>query len=122
MSDVLFDMEPTDTPRLPELDPPADMSSDQKRTWRDRQRLARGWHPNASRPLHPDAPRVTEPGEPGDGPRCRSCAHLLAHRHNCRTYFKCQVVGISHGPATDVRRWWPACTAWKPREDKETSP
>lgn len=109
MSDALFDMDPVafPTPGGREL------SADQRRTLRQRQRLERGTHPIAHRGLHPDAPRVTAPNEPGDGPRCGSCAHLKVSPYPVRTYFKCDLVGSTHGAGTDVRRWWPACTAWE---------
>lgn len=112
MSDALFDMDPVAFPTPGGVE----LSADQRRTLRQRQRLERGTHPIAHRGLHPDAPRVTEPGQPGDGPRCGSCAHLYQAPYqgaSNKRYLKCALVGATHGAGTDVRRWWPACTSWK---------
>jgi hypothetical protein len=109
MTDGLFEMEPTaPVVALPE----PGMSADRRRTARQKMLLARGLHPAAPYALHADAAHVTEPNEPGKGLRCDSCAHLDAQRHHDRTYIKCEVVGITHGTGTDMRRWWPACTRW----------
>lgn len=105
---ALFDMEPVAVP----TPGGTQLSADQRRTLRRRNHLAAGIHPATRRALHPDAPRVTKTGEPGDGPRCGGCAHLLRVHHGNGYYFKCEVVGITSGAGTDVRRWWPACTAW----------
>lgn len=94
-------------------DPTADLSADQRRTLRQRRRLAEGLHPVAARLLHPDAPRVTAPGEKGDGPRCGTCVRLFSAHHNDGRSLKCDLVGITRGAGTDMRRWWPACTAWE---------
>jgi hypothetical protein len=88
-----------------------DLSADQRRTARRRDLLAQGIHPLAGTALHPDAPRVTERGQPGDGPRCGGCAHLDKHGD----WHKCDLIPRTNGAGTDARRWWPACTRWEPK-------
>ena len=109
MSEALFDMEPVARP----TPGGTELSADQRRTLRQRQRLERGVHPIAHRGLHPEAPRVTDPNQAGDGPRCGSCARLEASPYHNRRYLKCALVGTTNGAGTDMRRWWPACTAWE---------
>ncbi len=78
-------------------------------TKRQQGKLAAGYHP--TRPLlrlHPDAPPVDDRSAPG--PRCGTCVHLV---QNERDYLKCDESAMTHGPATDVRRWWPACTGYQ---------
>lgn len=47
---------------------------------------------------------------------CGSCAHLVVRSRN-RTYFKCGLMPETHGPGTDIRKKWPACTEWKENAD-----
>ena len=107
MSDALFDMSPVEVPTTGGTV----LSADQRRTLRYRQRLERGLHPLMPT-LHPDAPRVTEPGQPGNGPRCGGCAFLRKRND----WLKCSRVGATSGAGSDMRRWWPACPEWEPRE------
>lgn len=44
------------------------------------------------------------------GYRCKDCRHLTKNRHNSRNYYKCGLLPITSGPATDIRVSWPACT------------
>ena len=41
--------------------------------------------------------------------KCISCPHLLRHRWNDRTYFKCEMYGDSNSEATDWALSWTAC-------------
>ena len=34
---------------------------------------------------------------------CKFCKHCYPQVHHMRTYYKCDVLGFSHGSATDVR-------------------
>lgn len=43
------------------------------------------------------------------GKKCISCPHLLRHRWNDRTYFKCEMYGDSNSEATDWALSWTAC-------------
>ena len=41
---------------------------------------------------------------------CGDCGHHLVWKY-AKRYHKCGL-NLSHGPSTDVRVSWPACTAW----------
>lgn len=49
------------------------------------------------------------------GYRCKQCVHLLG-REFAKTYWKCELRKITHSPATDHRKNWPACGKFE--EDK----
>lgn len=98
----LFPLEP-----LPDVEPEADLSPDQRRTKRRVALLAQGFNPRTRLPL-------LESDEPHT---CGDCAHHFVRRMG-QTYHKCdhgvgENVHVSFGPATDVRVSWPACTAWQ---------
>jgi hypothetical protein len=109
-SDQLFEMSE------PAADPTEGMSAQRKLTHRQAARLAQGLHPlsitNGHIGLHPDAaPAATRTT---DGLRCRTCTHLV--HEGPHSYIKCGFgngVRISHGPATDVRLYWPACVDYE---------
>jgi hypothetical protein len=82
-------------------------------------------------PLFADLPPVTLPSPPepkprnplialhGPGPeeaRCGTCKNLLRLRYHDKTYRKCSLRGITHGPGTDHGATWPACGKYE-RED-----
>jgi hypothetical protein len=96
---------------VPELPPAPDLSPDQRRVSRQNEALARGWHPFGPK-LHPDAPPPDDRDAPG--PRCRTCTHRINWGHG--SYPKCDLHPITHGPGTDCRAWWPACTNYTPKE------
>lgn len=78
-------------------------SADSKRTARQQALLAAGTHP---------ATRLALREEPGS--TCGTCAHHQAHRWGNRTYHKCHLRPITHGPASDIRVGWPGCVRWEP--------
>lgn len=43
---------------------------------------------------------------------CGTCAHLFEHQPGNRPYVKCDL-NATRGPATDVRKGWPACTRYR---------
>lgn len=96
MTEHLFDPGPTVG-----VEPTA--SATVKLTARRREALANGRHPLRMDPLREPA-----------GETCGSCRHLDAQGHS-RTYYKCGLrpYEITHGPATDIRRSWPACVRWE---------
>jgi hypothetical protein len=56
----------------------------------------------------------------GPGPadkRCKDCA-LFIRREMSKTYFKCELRGITRGPATDHRANWPTCGKFQTLEAK----
>lgn len=75
---------------------------------------ARGGSPiqqgRAARGLHPMGPRLANNNQ-----TCGSCAHCTPKRGNTRAYIKCALARDTNGPATDIRRKWPACEFWKER-------
>lgn len=48
--------------------------------------------------------------------RCATCAHHMLHLY-ARTYHKCDLVGSSNGPGTDIRAKW-VCDAWTPEDNR----
>lgn len=123
MAAELFDSAPWRVaPPPPDVD---DRTADQRRRDRQMRELETGVHPITRRPLHPDAP------PPGDqnaaGPRCGACRHRVLVHHHDRSWPKCWLGAtdddlpyVTHGAASDVRAWWPACSAYEQRE--ETTP
>ena len=53
-----------------------------------------------------------------NGLECGDCVHLKLLRHNSGTYFKCtqHLDGITRGPGTDMRKFWPACVMFEGEE------
>jgi len=47
--------------------------------------------------------------------QCKTCKHLTGHRR-ARTYYKCLLRGVTHGPGTDHRVGWPACGRYETAE------
>lgn len=44
-----------------------------------------------------------------EGQTCGDCAHRQVLRYHDGSYPKCDLGPATHGPKTDVRRYWPAC-------------
>lgn len=113
-----------DAPGLFDADPylvtpaPAPVQgADARRTLRQVEILATGYHPVSRLKLHPDAPPVED--RTAEGPRCGNCSHLF-RKVMGSTYLKCGQ-NTTGGPATDLRAWWPACAAWKASSDAPAS-
>lgn len=49
---------------------------------------------------------------------CGQCKHCIAVRF-ARTYYKCDLTRMTHGPGTDWRLGWEACTKFEPKDDQE---
>lgn len=98
----------------PPPDPDEQLSADRRRTLRQADDIAHRRHPLTRGPLHPEA-SAYDPGREG-ARRCGNCRFLEAHGRG-RTYFKCGAALITHGPATDIRLWWPACVGHVPLEE-----
>lgn len=126
MNDALFDIDPADV-RTPE--PTEVLSPDRRRTLRQAAALARGVHPLALAlgwriRLHPDAAPADDRKAPGL--RCGTCRFREVLGYHSRSYPKCAHGApgtgdgprMSHGAATDVRGWWPACTDHEPSDPK----
>lgn len=129
---------------IPYRKPVAQWTPQQRQRARQQAQLDAGLHPltvilpaNQALRLHPQAAPAGDPKAPGL--RCGSCTwRRMVHWHN-RDWPKClyslggdpahprlvdavRATGsrISHGTATDVRTWWPACADFQPRT--ESSP
>jgi hypothetical protein len=121
-----------DVPLFDGFDPPtsspdADLSAGQRLTLRQAQQITQGIHPMTlayTLPLllHPDADRARTRNThvPLAAFTCGTCVFRQTIGHRSGTYPKCTRPGapVSHGPATDVRAWWPACTHYEPAPEK----
>lgn len=123
MTAELFDSAPWRVaPAPPEVD---DRTPEQRRRDRQLRLLETGVHPITHRRLHVDAPPPGDRNAPG--PRCGTCRFRELFQHHDRRWPKCfygwdgdyrhDVPYASHGAATDVRAWWPACVAYETREE-----
>lgn len=100
---------------LPEPEPVEKLSADRRRTLRQRRDVERGIHPLNGLQLV------------GDGSTtCGNCAFRELFTYHRRSYPKCTArdgVYLTHGPASDVRAWWPSCPLWEPdTTDPKVSP
>jgi hypothetical protein len=126
-------------PGMPEPPPPAPVgptrSAGQRLTERLAQDVRDGRHPLTRGPLHRFAsPETCTPTAARNVPfTCGSCRFRELIRWHDNTYPKCvrdlaradqdaaaladrtldTAAYITHGTATDVRRWWPACTHYE---------
>lgn len=63
--------------------------------------------------LHADAAPPDD--RKAEGLRCGTCRWRALLGHHNRTYAKCVIdpKRLTHGAATDVRAWWPACVDYE---------
>lgn len=95
----------TDPDRLFPVEPIPDAATlgpDARRTLKRRAILESGRHPATGLKLLDPEWKLS----------CKQCVHLRA-RWRRVTYWKCAVAGITHGPGSDIRVSWPACTAFR---------
>lgn len=108
MADGLFDADPFRAAPPPE----PQLGQDARRTIRQAAALAEGRHPATGLHLHADAAPAAD--RQAAGLRCGACAFLFVKDiGRARTWSKC---AMRFAGAGDVRRWWPACTAYKTTE------
>jgi hypothetical protein len=112
----LFDIDPAQIP--PE---PPKLTADQRRVQRQAETLAAGYHPVTKLKLHEEAAPAGD--RKAEGRRCGNCRFRMVLGYRNKSFAKClnpggmgadeiDVIGppyVTHGAATDVRRWWPAC-------------
>lgn len=117
-----------------------DLSPERRRTLRQSEDIAAGRHPLTGGPLHPyAAPEIASPdAEKGRPFTCGSCRFRTLVKYHGKRYPKClrdltygghdgatvrfdDIRNVSHGTATDVRSWWPACAGYEPG-DSSASP
>lgn len=131
----LFDVEPYHVPAANSGDDPVErISADRRRAQRQAEALAGGWHPLAASGyklrLHAGAP-AARLDRNAPGLRCGGCRFRELLENHSRSYAKCLYPGeprprtgyprLTHGPATDIRAWWPACVSWEPKEPATTN-
>lgn len=100
----------------PPASEPEQLSAGQRLTRRQAEQVAAGIHPLTGGRLHPDADRSRTKTSPQDGtPTCGTCMARVALDYHGKRYPKCleQPANVTHGPATDVRAWWPACAKYE---------
>lgn len=91
--------------------PASDDSAGVRRTKRQIADVAAGRHPLTGGGLNPKAPADARDKQ-AVGLRCGSCVHRIFQSGHGKTWPKCDAYGaayLTHGAATDVRAWWPAC-------------
>lgn len=117
-----------DPPETSEVDPK--LSAGQRLTLRQAENIAVGIHPLTRGRLHSLASRERDASAPKNDPfTCGSCYFRTTLPYHNRTYTKClfdprrsaddnldRYQFVSHGPATDVRAWWPACPNYSPSD------
>lgn len=124
-----------DAPLFPGYEPPPapepepELSAGQRLTRRQAENIAAGIHPLTKGRLHPLASRHRDATAPKADPfTCGSCYFRQVWRYHGKSYAKCvfserrgadyvEKFGyprVTHGPASDVRAWWPACTDYSP--------
>jgi len=107
-------------PGMPEPSPVFEKpprSAGQRMTERQAQDVKAGRHPLTGGPLHERADTTARPKDPGNPSerlyRCGSCIHRVSLNHHGEYWPKCDLSTITHGQASDVRAWWPACPRWE---------
>lgn len=127
-------------PEVREPKPSEDMtlSAGRRLTLRQAEMVADGVHPLTRGPLHPLASKHRDADAPkGDPFTCGSCYFRNVEKYHDSSYPKCWLPGpvrayrkgeagewrwetvegaprVTHGPASDVRAWWPACPDYSP--------
>ena len=52
-------------------------------------------------------------GMPAHGVTCGECAFLKTQNYGTRSFFKCALYSMSKSEASDFRKSWPGCGAFK---------
>lgn len=128
-AEMLFDgWDPPVREPLPSED--MSLSAGRRLTLRQAEQVTAGIHPLTRGPLHPLASRHRDADAPKDDPfTCGSCLFRRGREWGDYTYPKCWLPNpqkgadahfaelysrVTHGPASDVRAWWPACPDYSP--------
>lgn len=98
MSDRLFDPGPLDDQGPPD----DDLSAGARLTRKNNQMLANGRHPGTGL-------RLTAV----EGATCGNCTHSYRRGEPHKGWWKCELVPVTFGPGTDIRKKWPGCTKWE---------
>ncbi|HEY9264592.1 MAG TPA: hypothetical protein VIQ11_08325 [Mycobacterium sp.] len=122
-----------DAPLFPGFEPPEkpehnpSLSAGQRLTLRQAADISVGRHPLTGGTLHELASRHRDSASPKKDPfTCGSCYFRSSELYHNTSYPKCwlpapgssadkpRYTRVTHGPATDVRAWWPACPDYSP--------
>ncbi|HET7386915.1 MAG TPA: hypothetical protein VFJ19_09670 [Nocardioidaceae bacterium] len=117
----------------PPLPPPSvdpGLSADRRRTLRQAAQIRSGIHPLTGGPIHLLADIYARADDGRNLPyRCGSCVFRRVEKWHDTAYPKCWLpdptagadappsriyTRVSHGAASDVRAWWPACRDYSP--------
>ncbi|MFC4062807.1 hypothetical protein ACFOWE_31335 [Planomonospora corallina] len=101
--------------------PEPEESAGARRTCRQAEALACGRHPLTGGRLHAEA--APHDDRSAAGRRCGTCRWRQPVRGGARSYAKClrgNGTRVTHGAATDVRAWWPACPDHSPDPEEES--
>ena len=117
--DALFHVEPVPLPEPAEV-----LSGDRRRTLRQADAIARGRHPlelALGSPLRLHAEAAPADDRTAPGLRCGTCRFRELLGYHDHKHAKCLFSStdrrwprVTHGAATDVRAWWPACRDYQP--------
>lgn len=114
-------------PLKPSADP--NLSADRRRTLRQAEQIRAGIHPLTGGPIHLLGDIYARSDDGRSLPyRCGSCVFRKVEKWHDSSYPKCWFPGsrgadevttkgyprVSHGAASDVRAWWPACRDYSP--------
>ena len=93
------------------------LGQDAKLTYRRNKLLAEGTHPTTRRRLISalsEEERIVKAlaGVPANA-TCNDCRFCVTESYHTRSYVKCRAVELTHGPGSDTRRKWPACTKFE---------
>lgn len=117
MDDALFE----NPRRRPGQKTPVERNPDKRRMQLQMEKFAAGYHPITGMKLHAEAGPADDRTAPGR--RCGTCRFRVVLPYHRKSFPKCLNPGtygadeidqvgppfVSHGAATDVRRWFPAC-------------
>ena len=101
--------------------PPVERDPDKRRLQLQMEKFRAGYHPITGMKLHPDAGPAQD--RAAKGRRCGTCRFRVVLPYHRKSWPKClnpgssgadeiDVIGapfVTHGAATDVRKWFPAC-------------
>jgi hypothetical protein len=87
--------------RVDPAEPEPKLSADRRRTLRQHAQVAAGVHPLMGGQPFPELGT------------CGTCRHRDLYRGGARSWPKCDLRGITHGPGTDCRASWPACSRYE---------
>lgn len=74
------------------------------------------------KPIESDNPMVRAFGRGPEGKKCKECEFLIRYHWRSTSYFKCEKRGITHGPGTDHRLKYEACSKFEQEKPEVKEP